>query len=275
MQFLELLLLVIDQSRAFHDSLSLLLVVVLHLFNFRDEVFIVYFAHLLVEGDLLVILSIRLFELVVLLVKLVHVVEQLDILVLCFDESSHNFVDVVNSSRLEDCFEGLLDDLCVTHILVQQPLLLNVLVHNRVHADLQDFYRVGKLLLCSLSLFGLICATEAFIVKLYLLVLGLELFLQVADIFLKVLLAFFVLALECENLVVRLGRHSLIREAFCVALARLLFQLVDTGLHLHDALLSKHDFVTHARDSHSQVLVIALDIVQQDFLVLQLVLQRL
>ena len=124
-------------------------------------------------------------------------------------------------------------------------------------------------------MFGLVGAAKAFIVELYLLVFGLELFLQVSDIFLKVFFAFFVLALERENLVVSLGRHSLVRKAFCIGFARLLFELIDAGLHLHDTLLRKHNFVTHACDSHSQVFVITLDIVQQDLLVLELVLQRL
>ena len=115
---MEFLLLVVDLGRAFHDSLSLPLVVFLHPFDLGVEVVFVYSAHLLVEGDLLVVLSIRLLELIVFLVQLVHVVEQLHILVLRFDESRHDFVDVVNSCRLNDRFEGLLNDLGVAHILV-------------------------------------------------------------------------------------------------------------------------------------------------------------
>ena len=66
---------------------------------------------------------------VILLVELVNVVEELDVLLFSFDECSDNLVDVVDSRGLHDRLKGLLDNLRVPHILVQQALLLDILVN--------------------------------------------------------------------------------------------------------------------------------------------------
>ena len=56
--------------------------------------------------------------------------------------------------------------------------------------------------------------------------------------------------------------------------SRILSQLLDGFLHATDTVLSENDLVAHARDSDHQVFIITLDVVQEDFLMLQLVLQR-
>ena len=56
--------------------------------------------------------------------------------------------------------------------------------------------------------------------------------------------------------------------------SRILSQLLDSFLHATDTVLSENDLVAHARDSDHQVFVITLDVVQEDFLMFQLVLQR-
>ena len=66
---------------------------------------------------------------VILLVELVNVVEELYVLLFSFDECSDNLVDVVDSRGLHDRLKGLLDNLRVPHILVQQALLLDILVN--------------------------------------------------------------------------------------------------------------------------------------------------
>ena len=66
---------------------------------------------------------------VILLVELVNVVEELDVLLFSFDECSDNLVDVVDSRGFHDRLKGLLDNLRVPHILVQQALLLDILVN--------------------------------------------------------------------------------------------------------------------------------------------------
>ena len=56
--------------------------------------------------------------------------------------------------------------------------------------------------------------------------------------------------------------------------SRILSQLLDGFLHATDTVLSENDLVAHARDSDHQVFIITLDVVQEDFLMFQLVLQR-
>ena len=49
---------------------------------------------------------------------------------------------------------------------------------------------------------------------------------------------------------------------------------MDGLLHAADTVLSEDNLVTHARDSEAKVFIITLDVVEEYFLVLQLVLQR-
>ena len=56
--------------------------------------------------------------------------------------------------------------------------------------------------------------------------------------------------------------------------SRILSQLLDGFLHASNTVLSENNLVAHTCDSDHQILVITLDVVQEDFLMLQLVLQR-
>ena len=171
MQLLEFLLLVIDLRCQLHDSLSLFLIVLSHFVAAIDERLVIHDAHLLVDRYLLFVLAIRLFQLVVLLVKLVDIIEKLHVLLLCLDEGRDDLVNVVDSCRFHYCLKGLLNDLCIANVLVEQALLFHILVDDRVNANLQNFNRVCKLLLRTLALIGLVRATQAFVVEFDLLVL--------------------------------------------------------------------------------------------------------
>ena len=124
-----------------------MLVVFLHVGDLGGQVVVIHPCHLFKHLDLGVVVAIGLLKLITLLVQLVHVVEKLNVLFLSLDESSNDFVNIVDSSSLHDRLKGLLNDLSIPHILVKQALLLNVLVDDRVEADDQDLNRVGILLL--------------------------------------------------------------------------------------------------------------------------------
>ena len=85
-------------------------------------------------------------------------------------------------------------------------------------------------------------------------------------------LAFLMLALQRENLIVGLACLPRIVEALLVRAFRVIPQLLNGIFHFEDAILGEANLMAHARDSVSQVLVVSLDVVQEDFLVLQLVL---
>ena len=93
------------------------------------QIIIVQFGHFLVKSDFGVELPVRLLKRIVLLVQLVYVVEKLDVLLFGLDEGGDDFVNVVDSCGLHDGLESLLDNLRVSHILVKQSLLLDVLRH--------------------------------------------------------------------------------------------------------------------------------------------------
>lgn len=271
----ELLLLFADLASVAYDSLPERLVRLCHLLDLVFEVVVVQLRHFFIGCDLGVVVAIGFLELIVLLVQLVHVVEELYVLLLRLDESCHDFINVSDSSRFHNRLECLLDDLSVADILVQKALLLDVLRHDRVQADHQDFDWVCELLLAALRLVVLHCATQGLVVEFNLLVLLLELLLQELDVGLEGLLAFLVLALERQDLIVRLGGLPRVVEALFVSATCLLFELLDCFFHLTDAFLREEDLVSHTVDSHSQVLVVAFDVVKEDLFVLELVLERL
>ena len=212
---------------------------------------------------------------IILLVQLIDIIEQLHVLVLCLDESRYDLVDIVDACGLHNSLEGLLDDLGVAHVLVQEALLLDVLALDGVQADLQDFSWVREFLLGSLALLSFHGAAETLVIEFNLLIFLFELFLQSFDVCLKGFFALLVLTLECKDLIIGLRSLPRVVETFFVRDTSVILERIDGFLHLADALLGEADLVTHARDSYTQVLVVALDVVQQYFLVLKLVLQRL
>ena len=118
LHLLELLLLIIDLRGQSDDSLPERLVVLLHIIALVVKLVSVQLAHPLVVRDLLVMLPDGLFERIVLLVQLVDIVEELHVLLLSLDERRHDLINVVDSSRLHDRLERLLDDLRVAHVLI-------------------------------------------------------------------------------------------------------------------------------------------------------------
>ena len=101
------------------DSFSELIVLLIHSANLTVQLIGVHSCHLLVHLNLRIIVAIGFFELIVLLIELVDVVEELDVLLLSFDESSDNFVDVVDTSGFHDCLKGFLNNLGIAHILIK------------------------------------------------------------------------------------------------------------------------------------------------------------
>ena len=263
-----------DLSSVGFDLLVQLCLVSLHGCDLWSQIFRVKSTELLIESDLLIVVGWRFFKPIVFLVQFVNVVEELNVLLFSFDEGCDDFVDVIYSRSLHDSLKGFLNNLCVPHILVQQALLLNVLVDCWVQPDSQDLDWVGEFLFWSLALFGLHRAWKTFVVVLYVLVFLLELLLQTLDVSLEGLFTFLMLALESKDLIVCLWSLAWGRETLLVRGSRILSQLLDGFLHATDTVLSENDLVAHARDSDHQVFIITLDVVQEDFLMLQLVLQR-
>lgn len=193
-------------------------------------------------------------------------------MLLGLDKSCDDFVDVVDARGLANGFEGFLNDLGVAHVLVEQALLFNVLGSHRVEADHQDFDGVSELLLAPLRLVVLHGATQTLVIELHFLIFLFQLLLQEFDVGLKSLLSFFVLALESEDLIIGLAGLPSVVESFLVGSSRLVLELLNALFHLSDALLREEKLVAHAVDPHLETFVVTLDIVQEDFLVLELVL---
>ena len=193
-------------------------------------------------------------------------------MLLGLDKSCDDFVDVVDARGLANGFEGFLNDLGVAHVLVEQALLFNVLGSHRVEADHQDFDGVSELLLAPLRLVVLHGATQTLVIELHFLIFLFQLLLQEFDVGLKSLLSFFVLALESEDLIIGLAGLPSVVESFLVGSSRLVLELLNALFHLSDALLGEEKLVAHAVDPHLETFVVTLDIVQEDFLVLELVL---
>ena len=76
----------------------------------------------MVVVNLLVILSVGLLELVVLLVELVNIVEKLHVLLFSLYKCCDDLLDAADARGFHDCFESLLDDFGIPHILIQEAL---------------------------------------------------------------------------------------------------------------------------------------------------------
>ena len=111
------------------------------------------------------------------MIQLIDVVKQLNILLFGLDECRYNLVDIIYSCRFHDRLKRFLDNLSVAHVLIQQVLLLNVLVYDRVYTNGQDLDWVCKLLLRTVALFRSHRATKTLVIEFDLLVLFFQLFL--------------------------------------------------------------------------------------------------
>ena len=82
------------------------------------------------------------------------------------------------------------------------------------------------------------------------------------------------LALQRQDLVVCLRGLPGEGKAVLVGATGVVLQAGDAFLHLSDALLREENLMPHAVDSNTQTLVLALDVVQKNFFMLQFVLER-
>ena len=114
--------------------------------------------------------------------------------------------------------------------------------------------------------------TQTLVIEFNLLVLLLQLLLESLDIRLKGLLALLMLAFQGQDLVVGLGGLPGVVKAFLVGATSILSETFDGALHHLDAFFGEHDIEPHAIDAFAQMFILALDIVQEDFFVLKLVL---
>ena len=94
-------------------------------------------------------------------------------------------------------------------------------------------------MLCSLTLLNLHRAAQTFVVKLYLLVLGFELLLKVANILLEFFLTLLVLALESQDLIVSLTSLASISESAFISSRRCLPERLNGGFHPRNAFLGE------------------------------------
>ena len=129
LQFLEFLLLIINLGCGGYNFLSQLLVLDIHSFNLVSQILLVHLRHLFVHGNLLIVVAIRLIQLIIFLIQLVYIVEELHVLFLRFNESSNDFIDVVDASGFHDSLKRLLDNLSIAYVLIKKSLFLQVLIH--------------------------------------------------------------------------------------------------------------------------------------------------
>ena len=215
LKLLELLLLVVDLLCVLNNAVPELGVVLAHILQLVAHVVLVHPGHLLVHGDLLVIITVRFFKGVVLLVQLVDIVKQLNVLLFSLDECSNDLVNVIDTSSFHYGLEGLLDNLGVTHVLIQQALLLFIFLRHCVQSNLQDLDRVLEFLL-ALALLRLHRPAQTLVVEFNFLVFLLELLLESLDIGLEGFLTLLMLALKSEDLVIGFRGLSPIVETFFV-----------------------------------------------------------
>ena len=150
------------------------------------------------------------------MIQLIDIVEELHVLLFCFDESGNDFIDVIDASSFHNSLESFLNNLCITYILIKKSLFLQVLVHNGVETNGEDFDWVCKLLLSALTFLCFHRTTQTLVVEFDLLVFFFKLLLKSLDICLKGFFALLMLALQRQDLIVRLGRLPRSREAFLV-----------------------------------------------------------
>ena len=79
-----------------------------------------------------------------LLIQHIDVIKQTVVLILSFDKSCNDFINVRNTRVVFDLIEGLLYDCRISHVLVHDPLLLFVDGHDLVNSELQDHNGVGE-----------------------------------------------------------------------------------------------------------------------------------
>ena len=130
LQLHEFTFLVVDGRGLIDNFLAKIVVILIHVFDFLRERVIIQRSHLLVVLDLLVMVPVGLLQLIVLLVKLIHIVEELHVLLFSLNECSDDLINIVDTSGLHDGLKSLLDDLGVPHILIKQALLLDIFVHH-------------------------------------------------------------------------------------------------------------------------------------------------
>ena len=104
------------------------------MYAFLDIVF-VHPSHFFEDIDLLVELRALFDQLVILLVKLIDIVEKLEVLLFALDVGRDDLIDVADTCGFHDCLECLLNDLSVSDVLVEQALLLDVFVQDGVESD--------------------------------------------------------------------------------------------------------------------------------------------
>lgn len=146
---------------------------------------------------------VALFEVIVLGVERIHIVEQRVVLLLSLNERRHNLFDVRNASGLLDLIESVLNDLDVSQVLVHELSLLLVRLDDLVEAATQDHDGVRELSL-SLLLGGL---SSFSLLLLFLLVEANSIFVTllqrlmvVGDLTVEMVLLFFILGLQSDDL---------------------------------------------------------------------------
>ena len=135
LQLIKRSLLIIDFLCVIQNLVSYLLVFVIHFLYALLDIILVHSRHFFIDIDLCVILEARVSQLIALLVQLIDIIEKLEVLLFALNVSRDDLVDIANTGCLHNCLECFLDDLCVTHVLVEQALLLDVFVLDAVEAD--------------------------------------------------------------------------------------------------------------------------------------------
>lgn len=163
------------------------------------------------------------------LIQSVDIIVERIVLLFSLNEGSHDFFNRLDSSLLPDLIEGILNDLDISHVLVNQLPLLNISCCDLCKSSLQDCDWVAELN-CPLLTADGSSKLLLFLFIIFSLILFSEFVLNILNFFFKLDLLSFMFGFEREDLIVCFFSALLTLLVFLVVGFCVLFALFDLPL---------------------------------------------
>ena len=209
--------------------------------------------------NLLPDLAVQVLQLVCLIRKFVHVVEERVVLLFCLDERSHDLVDCRDTSGFFDLLESIFDDFDIPQVLIHESLLLSVGGDNLGKTKFQDGQRVLELpVLC----FFFRRRRRLVIFNLIFFLLFVELLLVAFDFCFEVVSVFLVFCPECDCLIDLLFGETLAEEGPVVLLLCLAVHLRSQVLQSFGLTILVHNLAAEHVDLPLRLLVLGHCLIQ-------------
>lgn len=236
-----------------------------------------HLAALINLGDLLFDLLIAFLELVILRVEHVDVVEETVVLLLGFDESGNDLLDVGDSRCLLDLVKSIFNDLDISQVLFHQLSLLFVRLSDFIEPSFQNYDRIGELLaLLGLILLILFLLTLlGVVVNEFTVILVVQAHLQLLNVVFKQFFVFLMLSLQGYDLVVRFLRNLGDGLVILVKLLSLLLVGLDLLVVSLALRLGGHELLSEQVDFLLELLVPCLGHVESNALILDVLVLRI